>query len=116
MLLFCSVGAFESFDNMILCLFLKELLRAETLLLPVLYNVSASPHGTGFTRFEYYCLLCVGCVYNCRRFPEELSGVGCHGSTFLRSLVGSGYTLVWANVIGLYTHLKGDNEGTRSFL
>jgi hypothetical protein len=30
------------------------------------------------------------------RFPEELSGDGCFGSTILRVIAGSGYKLYWA--------------------
>lgn len=48
-------------------------------MLPVLFNMTAGPHGRDFVRF-----------------PEELSGHGCYGSASLRVLAGSGYTLYWA--------------------
>jgi hypothetical protein len=31
-----------------------------------------------------------------KRFPEELSGSGCFGSSIIRILSGSGYSLFWA--------------------
>ena len=37
-----------------------------------------------------------------KRFPEELSGVGCFGSSIFRTLPGAGYSLYWAqNVVGV---------------
>ena len=45
---------------------------------PVVFNTSASMHGSKFVRF-----------------PEEMNGPGCYGTTILRVLAGSGYELVW---------------------
>ena len=94
-------------------------------MLPFLFNVSSSPHGSGFVRyidptslisfsFIYpmqkktkkndnlvLCYLFM-CVSIANRFPEELSGVGCFGTTILRVLIGSGYTPVWSSVLGFY--------------
>ena len=46
------------------------------------------------------------------RFPEELSGHGCFGTTIFRILMGSGYRLYWLpNVFGItseqYSSLYG---------
>jgi hypothetical protein len=58
----------------------SELLKEQTLMLPVAYNTAAGPHGRGFVRF-----------------PEELNGPGCFGTVFLWILNGSGYSLKWAS-------------------
>ena len=55
-----------------------------SLMLPVVFNTKESPHGDNFIRF-----------------PEELSGAGCHGLQILRILSGSGYRLQWADAYAL---------------
>lgn len=51
-----------------------DLLKERSLLLPVIFNVTASPHGKDFVRL-----------------PEEMSGIGCYGASIYRILTGSGY-------------------------
>jgi hypothetical protein len=51
-----------------------DLLKERSLLLPVIFNTSSSPHGKDFVRF-----------------PEEMSGIGCYGASIYRILTGSGY-------------------------
>ncbi len=66
-----------------------------SLMLPVVFNTKDSPHGDNFVRF-----------------PEELSGAGCHGQQILRSLSGSGYRLKWADVYALsHASSKGSLPG-----
>ena len=36
------------------------------------------------------------CFFEKKRFPEELNGPGCFGSSIVRILAGSGYSLFWA--------------------
>ena len=57
----------------------KEFLMPRTVPLPFVFNQSAGTHGAGFVRF-----------------PEELGGQGCFGSSIFRILVGSGFHLHWA--------------------
>jgi hypothetical protein len=42
----------------------------------------------------------------CYRFPEEFSGVKCYDTAIMRGLVGSGYTLIWANSIALHQPMQ----------
>ena len=66
---------------------------------PIVFNTSSSVHGSKFVRF-----------------PEELSGSGCYGSSILRILAGSGYVSHWSNKIFAEEHGKGSNlaVGTQS--
>ena len=57
---------------------------------PIAFNTSASIHGSHFVRF-----------------PEEMNGPGCFGSTILRILAGSGYELQWPSHIFVQEHGQG---------
>lgn len=56
-----------------------DLIKSNTMMVPVLFNVSAGLHGKGFVRL-----------------PEELSGIGCFGSMIVRILAGSGFKVLWS--------------------
>lgn len=72
----------------------SELLKEQTLMLPMAYNTAAGPHGRGFIRF-----------------PEELNGPGCFGTVLLRILNGSGYSLKWASLqTKLFFTIKDESE------
>ena len=47
----------------------------------------------------YGCLNVIFIFVVSKRFPEELSGPGCFGSSIIRILAGSGYSLFWAQSI-----------------
>lgn len=57
---------------------------------PVVFNVSATVHGSQFVRF-----------------PEEMSGPGCFGSAILRILAGAGYELRWPSAVFTQEHGQG---------
>lgn len=74
-----------------------EFLKEKTLMLPIVFSLSASPHGRGFVRL-----------------PEEMNGPGCFGSALLRIMAGAGYTLEWAPVVALEAEVEGAAEAHAS--
>eukprot|EP01036_Dinobryon_divergens_P022579 gene22579-30844_t len=69
--------SFEAFDFNAM-----DLTKESTVMVPIFFDTTVSQHGKGFVRF-----------------PEELSGSGCFGSSIIRILSGSGYSLFWAQSI-----------------
>lgn len=52
-----------------------------------------------------------------QRFPEELSGESCYGTSHLRVMAGSGYRLMWAPVnafVGENFGSEGQNSSAES--
>jgi len=74
-----------------------DLIKSNTMMVPVLFNVSAGVHGKGFVRL-----------------PEELSGVGCFGSMIVRILAGSGFKVLWAPTLATESEKDGPNIGHAS--
>lgn len=77
-----------------------------TIMLPVMFNKSASPHGGGFVRYfpspagvPDVCTLTHSnapwCLFLHDRLPEELNGVGCYELSIIRILAGAGYIPQW---------------------
>lgn len=70
-----------------------DLIKSNSMMLPVMFNVSAGLHGKGFVRL-----------------PEELSGIGCFGSMIVRILAGSGFKVLWAPTYATESERNGPNE------
>ena len=70
-----------------------DLIKSNSMMLPVMFNVSAGLHGKGFVRL-----------------PEELSGVGCFGNMIVRVLAGSGFKVLWSPTFATESEKDGPSE------
>jgi hypothetical protein len=76
----------------------------DTIMLPVLFNQEGNHHSRTFVRF-----------------PEELSGAGCFGTSIISVLAGGGYSVFWPQKRGSWNRLNlfaiqqpGDLQSTSS--